>query len=197
MPAEIAGKKDDLSRFHITQHADAQISYEEYPDRGHSYLVTEAVRDWYEVERRRGTDGLAATARAKVIETLAAEFEPWDRYQAIDGLRRGPWYFVAPAEARQECDAVLELLAKDPVLKSELRARRSYQKVLAREVAQRGKPVRARSVAEADEKIRKRKRGLLDEYRKLGKRFAGTTYGEKAKVDVDRVNRHLRHMGGR
>ena len=175
----------------------AQVSYEEYPDRGHTYVVTEAVRDWYEIERLRGTDDLAAAAEKKVADTLAVKLEPWPRYLSIDALRRGPWYGLAAAESRKACDAAVARLAKSSVLKTELAAMRAYDKVLAREVAQRGKPIRARSVAEADKKARQQKRKLLADYNKIAERFAGTTYGDKARGDVDRVKRHLAHMSGR
>ncbi len=198
-----------------------RVTYDEYEGLGHSYEVTQSMRDWFRIETlgaktpaadppitaQAATELDAVLALAQTVLTPADDAPlddappddpqaatPWQVWCLLRDAQRGPWYASAQPAKRKQVDDAFKLVSKLPELKSEVRAWGLYEVVLRREVAQRSKTAKARTMEAARKKAMARKRALLDGYANVVNRHPNTHYGRRAEVDQRRIASHLKQM---
>ena len=162
----------------------ADVTYDEYPGLGHQVKATQAMKDWFAIESRRGQGDVTPYVDKQLKERLEQTIRQsagMDQYLELLALRRGPWYQAAGREARKAVDTALAGLRRDRTLSTEFRAASADRVGLSKKLG--------RSPTDLNRTITL--------YREIHRRYPETHYGQKALREVTRLEEHIRYVQSR
>ncbi len=154
----------------------AEVTWEEYPGRGHEVDTTAArLRNWVTLRLLLDGEARRSAAREWVSTHLAKARDEADAlaaFRVLEEVAESPQVRFCGNELRTQLEAFTDRVSMAAAVQPEVQARRVYERALWQE----------QTAASLDDL-----EGALDLYRQAQKRYAGTPYGRLADREVKRV----------
>ncbi|MBM81279.1 MAG: hypothetical protein CMJ78_11905 [Planctomycetaceae bacterium] len=112
----------------------ALVTFVEWPNTGHSTVINEAFKQWFNVQRHREDEEFKEQARSEITMTLAEDSKPsFEQYERLAELLKSPEMIFATTTERKKLERQLTALRSKADVKKAIAAQTAFNDLLAQE----------------------------------------------------------------